>query len=171
MQLKTTNFRKYKLLLIFTLISCGCTYWHKVNLKFLFPENYEGIVIIAWDEENGAEKVMEDDYEVYTIPKSGILKTKVPSRSLDPMDEKFYSYNDKTKRRTELEVIYLSSIGDTVRITKKNQYYQVGLMSSGHNQKGNLIFFLTRDIKSKFMDRAYREKYIAEHEEELYSTK
>ncbi|WP_142526249.1 DUF6843 domain-containing protein [Pedobacter westerhofensis] len=140
-------------------------------MKFLFPENYEGIVIIAWDEENGAEKVMEDDYEVYTIPKSGILKTKVPSRSLDPMDEKFYSYNDKTKRRTELEVIYLSSIGDTVRITKKNQYYQVGLMSSGHNQKGNLIFFLTRDIKSKFMDRAYREKYIAEHEEELYSTK
>lgn len=125
------------------------------------------MVIVAWDEENGAEKVIENDYEVYKIPSTGILKTQVTSRSLDVSDEKYYSYN-KLGLRMQLEMIDPSFYKDTVKITKKNQYYLVGGVSSGYKGKNNMIFFITKDIKSKFMDNVYREKYMADSLERFY---
>jgi hypothetical protein len=167
--MKTMNARiRFALpLSLLILIALACTYWHKVNLKFLLPENYEGMVIVAWDEENGAEKVSEDDYEVYKIPSTGILKTQVTSRSLDVLDEKYYSYN-KLGLRTRLEMIDPSYYKDTIKITKKNQYYVVGGVSSGYKGKNNMIFFITKDRKSKFMNNEYRKKYMDDSLERFY---
>lgn len=134
----------------------------------MIPKDYEGMIMIAWDQKDGIPKSIEGDYEAYTIPPTGFLKSQVWSRSLAPIDEKFYSYDLKTGKRTELEMIDPSIHVDTIPITKNNQYYIVGLFTSGHGETGNMIFFITKDKKSKFMDSSYRQKYFLQHEDALY---
>lgn len=158
--------KKISNLIALIILISSCTYWHSVNLKYMIPKGYEGMIMIGWDQKDGIPKSMEGDYEAYTIPPNGFLKSQVASRSLAPIDEKFYSYDLKTGKRTELEMIYPDISADT--ITKDNQYYIVGSFSSGHGETGNMVFFITRDKKSKFMDSAYREKYFFQHEDALY---
>lgn len=146
----------------------SCTYWHKVYLKYIIPEGYEGMIVIAWDQKNGSPKTMEGDYEVYTIPANGFLRSQISARSMDVINEKFYSYNKKTGKKTELEMIDPSIRIDTIPITKNNQYYIVGLLTGGYDGSSNMVFFITKDKKSKFMDRAYREKYMLQQEAILY---
>lgn len=148
------------------LLISSCTYWHSVNLKYIIPEGYEGMIMIAWNQKNGTPKIMEGDYEVYTIPASGFLRSQVKDRSLSPIDEKFYSYNKQTGERKELEIIDPSTSLDTIK--KENQIYRVGLFTASHGESGHTIFFLTRDKKSKFMDAIFREKYVSQHEDALY---
>lgn len=149
-------------LILFVMV-CSCTRWHQVYLKYIIPEDYEGMILIAWDQDHGEKKTMEGNYEVYKIPANGFLRSQVKARSLSPIDEKFYSYN-KEGVLNRLEMIDPGAYVDTVNITKKNQFYRVGLTSGGHNGKSNLIFFITKDKNSKFMNAAYREKYIQDHD-------
>lgn len=146
----------------------SCTYWHDVNLKYLIPDGYEGMIVIAWDQKNGTPKTMEDDYEVYTVPDNGFVRTQVKARSMNVIDEKFYSYNKRTGKKVELEMIDPSIHVDTIPIVKNNQYYIVGLVTGGYDGSSNMVFFITRDKKSKFMDRTYREKYMLQQEDVLY---
>jgi len=81
------------------------------------------MVVIAWGQQSGAEMAKEDDFEVYKIPESGFLSTQVQPRNIAPVEEKFFSYNLKTGKRTELDVINADLVKDT--ITKNNQIYQL----------------------------------------------
>ncbi|WP_142531072.1 DUF6843 domain-containing protein [Pedobacter westerhofensis] len=155
-------------ILLLVVLITSCTYWHNVNIKYIIPEGYEGMIVLAWDQKNGAPKIMEGDYEVYTFPANGFLKSEVGGRSMNA-HEKFYSYNKATGKRMELKIIDPTISTDT--ISAKNEYYMVGSFSGGYEQTYNLVFFITNNKKSKFMDPAYREKYGAEHLDRLYEEK
>jgi len=68
------NTSLYILLLIVLITSC--TYWHNVNIKYIIPEGYEGMIVLAWDQKNGAPKIMEGDYDSILFLLTDPLKAK-----------------------------------------------------------------------------------------------
>ncbi|MGO4877698.1 hypothetical protein [Pedobacter sp. AJM] len=134
----------------------SCAQWDRPQIKYLVPEGYDGMIVIAWGQKNGSPVVTEDDFEVYKIPENGFFRTQKKSRNIAPVEEKFYSYNIKTGKRTELEVINADLVTDT--ITKPNQIYQLRGFSAG-NEKGNyMVLYLTKN-------RNYKSEHFKNQEE------
>ncbi|MDQ0970083.1 hypothetical protein QFZ20_005486 [Flavobacterium sp. W4I14] len=145
-----TNIKIYFSLLLICSLAFSCSYWHKPHIKYLIPEGYEGMVVIAWGQKKGAPNVKEGEFEVYKIPVNGFLRTQMDSRNIAPVEEKFYSYNLKTGKRTELEVINADLVKDT--ITKDNQIYQLRGFSGGHAQGSYMVLYLTKNRDYKVIN-------------------
>lgn len=144
-------------MLIVAGVCSSCSYWHRPSIIYLVPEEYEGMIVIAWDQNAGMPNLMEGGYEVYIIPQTGFIRTQAHSRNLAPLEEKFYSYNMKTGKRTELEIINRSLITDT--ITKINQFYQLKGFSGGNEEGKYMVMYLTKDPDCKFLDFSNHAKY------------
>ena len=154
-----THLNRKKLAFLYLIILClifSCSYWHKPHIKYLIPEDYEGMVVIAWGQKSGSKMVKEGDFEVYKIPENGFLRTQVESRNIAPIEEKFYSYNKKTGERTELEAINADLVSDT--ISKKHQIYQLRGFSGGHHQGSYMVLYLTKN-------RNYKQEHFKNQEE------
>ncbi|CAM4409630.1 hypothetical protein SAMN06265348_11737 [Pedobacter westerhofensis] len=156
----------YFMIMVGLIIFSSCTYWDTSSFRYLIPEGYEGMIVISWDQENGVAIHKDGDYEVYRIPPNGLLRTNVRARSLNIIEEQFYSYSQATGKQVRLKIIDPSISKDTIE--SKNEFYKVGLLSGGHEGLNNMIFFITRDKNSKFMDETYCRHYYSKHEDELY---
>ena len=63
-------------ILLLVVLITSCTYWHNVNIKYIIPEGYEGMIVLAWDQKNGAPKIMEGDYDSILFLLTDPLKAK-----------------------------------------------------------------------------------------------
>lgn len=135
----------------------------------MIPEDYEGMIMISWDQKNGTPVQKEGDYEVYKIPADGFLRTRMKARNISPEDEKYFSYSAAKGIRMELEIIDPGTYVDTASITKKNQLYKLGWLSVSDKYGQYAVFFVTRNKRSKFMDNAYREDYFKTHIDSLFN--
>jgi hypothetical protein len=157
------------LLVTILMYSFACSSWHEVKMRFLIPEGYEGLIMIAWDQKDGVAEQKEGEFELYQFPSNGLLRSQQKSRNLNILDLQCYTYNLKNGRRTKLHVIDPTEVTDTVR--KSNQYYIVGLRSTTDKGIHHTIFYLTRSLDSKFMQAAYRDKYTIQRLDLLYGNK
>lgn len=104
MKMKTNRLKSffrlsgYKLLLL-ALITCGSSTEKSI---YLIPENFEGNILIVFDQKDGSSMEYEQGLRVYKIPDSGVLRTKFkPNYGMHEID-KFY-YVNPDGRRTELK--------------------------------------------------------------------
>jgi len=69
--------------------------------RYLFPEDFRGVVYVVFDQENGKEKEYEGIHRVYRIPESGILFTKFSQNEEVYSFQEFY-FVDSNGTRKEL---------------------------------------------------------------------
>jgi len=74
---------------------------------FILPYNYEGVVIILFNEKNGAKVVYKDDYRLYQIPNNGVLKTQFTPNDgilLNPNKNSVFYQQDSLGHLEQLKV-------------------------------------------------------------------
>ncbi|MGV8993658.1 MAG: DUF6843 domain-containing protein [Flavobacterium sp.] len=69
--------------------------------RYLFPENFRGVVYVVFDQENGKEKEYEGIHRVYRIPESGILFTQF-SKNEEVYSFQEFFFVDSSGERKEL---------------------------------------------------------------------
>lgn len=68
------NIRIYIILLI---LLSSCKYDLAENSLFILPEDYQGMILVVYDVENGKEvEYNENGTRIYRVPNTGILETK-----------------------------------------------------------------------------------------------
>src|ERR1044071_1922085 len=60
---------------------------------FLIPDNYEGVVTVLFNREDGQKEKYVDNRRLYDIPQNGILLTKFPKTIHGVLDQQYY-YKD-----------------------------------------------------------------------------
>lgn len=80
----------------------GCRIKSEPEL-FLIPDNYEGVVIVLFNQSNGEEEKYIDNRRLYDIPKNGILATKFPKTTHGKLDQKFYYKDNNGNKKTEIQ--------------------------------------------------------------------
>jgi hypothetical protein len=80
--------------------------WEWVYLKttikeevYILPQNFKGIVLIAYDQKDGLEDIIEDGKLIYKIPRSGVLKLK--RKEATTLSQSWYYFEDEQGNRTE----------------------------------------------------------------------
>lgn len=96
-------------IVILSLIITSCFFFSNKEEGeiFLIPEGYTGTVVVFFNMPNGKEGKTENDYRVYEIDSNGVLFTTLaePLKLVSLKNIKYYYYNKKTKKRTELKYI------------------------------------------------------------------
>jgi hypothetical protein len=83
-------------------IFAGCRVSSEPEL-FLIPENYEGVVVILFNQPNGQMRFI-DNRRLYDIPPNGILATKFPKTTHGKLDQKYYYKNVNGDKKSEIQV-------------------------------------------------------------------
>ena len=68
--------------------------------KYYFPEKYGGWVCVSYEAEGMPPLEIQDEFLIYKIPESGILKTSSEPR-LSPTYNEYYYYTEKGVREAE----------------------------------------------------------------------
>lgn len=71
----------------------------------LLPKNFQGYVIIVFDDQNGQDEKYEDGFRVYEIPSNGVLKTKFKSQHGWIANDKLKYYYDSNGLRENVSYI------------------------------------------------------------------
>ena len=77
--------------------------YFKTNAKqevYILPQGYKGIVLIAYEQEDGLQDVREDDKLIYRISPNGVLKLK--RKEPTTLSQTWYYFEDGEGKRTEL---------------------------------------------------------------------
>ncbi len=81
--------------------------WELVYLKtttkqevYILPQNFKGIVLIAYDQKDGIDDIIEDGKLIYKIPPNGVLKLK--RKEATTLSQTWYYFEDTQGKRTEL---------------------------------------------------------------------
>lgn len=99
----TKSFFWLGVLLLFSVSSCSIRANSK-TVTYLIPENFEGGVVIVYDQRDGVSPDVTDNEIVFTIPADGILKTTVDAKSVGGKPRFFFV--GKNGERAELELLY-----------------------------------------------------------------
>ncbi len=98
----------------------GCN--RKEAEKHIMPDGYVGRVLIVFDDEQGVERTFKNDFRLYQIPASGLLRTQFEQSpgtiSADNELKFYYQRNDSL-----LEIPKLISTADFDRPVDSNQIY------------------------------------------------
>ncbi len=77
--------------------------YFKTTIKeevYILPQNFKGIVLIAYNQNNGLEDIIEDGKLIYKIPQSGVLKLK--RKEATTLSKSWYYFEDEQGKRTTL---------------------------------------------------------------------
>jgi hypothetical protein len=66
---------------------------------FILPQGFKGIVLIAYDQENGLDDVVSGGKLIYKIPQNGVIRLKRKTASL--LTQSWYYFEDKNGKKTE----------------------------------------------------------------------
>lgn len=69
---------------------------------FLIPRNYVGVVVVVFDQRNGAARKYSEGRRVYEVPENGILLTKFPRTIHGLIDQKYYYVDERGSRLREI---------------------------------------------------------------------
>lgn len=136
--LKAPNFetmKKYQIIHIclFLLLISSCSIKRAVDVVWLIPEDYLGVVGVYYDYENGQLPEYEGDIRVYRIPESGILKTQFNS-NIWILSDKVY-YVKKNGSRVEIPFFPLEQKDiERIQIDTTKPYYIGNTHPSGNGQ-------------------------------------
>lgn len=141
------------------------------------PEGFTGIVIIIYDQEDGAEKEYYDPdtqdgikMRVYNIPESGVLKTKfAPNYGEIPTTavRVFYNFFDKSKRK-EVKISNHDFVDEGHDIVKAQafhygEYCFPNSVSYTSFEVGSRLDFVGEDGKELLKWRGYVGSMIEEY--------
>lgn len=112
--------RQAKSLLLFAILLFFISCSHKgEDSIYLIPENYEGNLLIVFNQQEGEETLYENKERIYHFGTSGILKTKFQSNY--GIQNNFYFYLDSLGTRTRLRYLLPSELKDTDEVVILNK--------------------------------------------------
>jgi hypothetical protein len=98
-------FFKLSTFVLFPLAFITCASRSAEQTTFLIPKNFQGNVLIIFNQKDGGPAEYEGESRIYRIPESGVLRTQFePSYGISKMDE-FYLV-DSLGDRKKLEYLY-----------------------------------------------------------------
>jgi hypothetical protein len=115
------KFNLFYLLFYLFAMSCGR---QGENCIYLIPKDYEGNLIIIFDQKEGKDPVYDNQTRVYTFDQSGVLKTKFKVNY--GIQQNQYYYVDSVGTRTNIKYNLPS------QATKSNDYV-VLILGTGNN--------------------------------------
>jgi hypothetical protein len=78
-------------------------YFHIMSISenevYIFPKDFKGVVLIAYNQKDGLDDINEDGKLIYRIPMNGILKLKRPLEA--SISKSWYYFEDAEGNRTE----------------------------------------------------------------------
>ncbi len=73
------NLNKKKILLIFLvgvlICTSSCMIKNAESERYILPDDFQGVVLVLFDQEDGQEKEYDGEFRIYRVPESGVLKT------------------------------------------------------------------------------------------------
>ena len=85
--------------------------WELIYLKsttkeevFVLPQNFKGIVVIAYDQKDGLDDTIEDGKFIYRIPQNGVMKLK--RKEVTTLSKSWYYFEDEQGKRTILDFCF-----------------------------------------------------------------
>lgn len=85
--------------------------WELIYLKsttkeevFILPQNFKGIVVIAYDQKDGLDDTIEDGKFIYRIPQNGVMKLK--RKEVTTLSKSWYYFEDEQGKRTILDFCF-----------------------------------------------------------------
>ncbi|MBC2844629.1 DUF6843 domain-containing protein [Winogradskyella flava] len=91
-----TNFS----IVFFLMTLFGCEQ-NSAQEDFIISENFNGVVIVVFNQDNGKEESFKGNRRKYEIPSDGVLFTQF-KKTKGELDHKFYIKNDKNRIVGEL---------------------------------------------------------------------
>ena len=85
-----------------TLFLCSCRTKSEPEI-FLIPNNYEGVVIVLFNQLNGEQEKYLDNRRLFDIPQNGILATRFKKTKHGELDQLFYYKDNNSNKKTELK--------------------------------------------------------------------
>lgn len=117
--------------------------WQWIHLKtttkeevFILPQNFKGIVIIAYDQKDGLEDVLEDGKFIYRIPPNGVIKLK--RKEVTTLSKSWYYFEDGQGKRTILD--YCIPPCEEMK-SNPNRFFAYGKSNGGVENEGGQIEF------------------------------
>lgn len=86
---------------------------------YLIPKNFEGNILIFFNDENGVHTVYDDGNRVYNFDTSGILKTKFKQNY--KLQKNIFFYIDSNGNKTPLRYLLPSQLKGTDEVIAFNQ--------------------------------------------------
>lgn len=114
------NFIKVVVILVITMVYVNCGDDAEESIIIL-PSNFEGPVLILYDQTDGIIPYIENQKYVYKIPSSGLLKTKLKAKFKVKGHEYYYQNNNGLIEKT-ITNISLNAKNENVNIDKNETY-------------------------------------------------
>lgn len=100
--------------LFFILAFSNCSSNQKqLPVTYLIPKDFEGAIVIFYNERSGIDPTLAEEGYVLTIPDDGVLKTKVDGKKLSGIPNFFLI--DKDGSRKKLEYLYRTTMEGQIR--------------------------------------------------------
>ena len=84
-----------------TIYLCSCRTKSEPEL-FLIPSNYEGVVIVLFNQLNGEQEKYLDNRRLFDIPQNGVLATRFTKTKHGELNQRFYYKDNNGNKNTEL---------------------------------------------------------------------
>jgi hypothetical protein len=102
--------------LLIAIFFCSCK--NVDDCIYLIPSNYEGNLIVVFNQPNGYDKNYEDKKRLYRFNKTGVLMTKFdPNYGQHQIN---FFYEDSLGKRTPLKYILPSQLKNTAEVVAVN---------------------------------------------------
>lgn len=129
----------------FLLIALVVVMWEWTYLKtttkeevYIIPQNFKGIVVIAYDQKDGIEDIIEDGKLIYRIPHSGVLKLK--RQEATTLSKSWYYFENEQGKRT---VLYYCSPPCEDMKNNPDKFFAYGKSNGGYENEGEQIDMTT----------------------------
>lgn len=89
---------------------------------FLVPDNYQGVVIVLFNQPNGEHEKYIDGRRLFDIPQNGILATRFSRTTHGKLNQVYY-YKDKNgNRKTEIQPYFFGQVDEAKNYVMNGVY-------------------------------------------------
>lgn len=100
---------------------------------FLIPNNYHGVVIVLFDQDNGQDESYIEGKRLYDIPGNGILLTKFSKTIHGKLSQGYYYKDSDGRKIVEIEDYFLGDIDGNKNYVMNGVYGQFTIMKDSIN--------------------------------------
>ena len=96
--------RRYlKSIILFLIVVSGSCRLKIEPELYLIPDNYEGVVIVLFNQPNGQQERYDGGRRLFDIPPNGVLATRFPKTTHGKLNQVYYYKDNNGNRKTELQ--------------------------------------------------------------------
>jgi hypothetical protein len=103
---------------------------------FILPQNFKGIVVIAYNQKSGLNDIIQDGKIIYKIPQNGVIKLK--RKEVTTLSKSWYYFEDEQGNRTILD--YCFPPCEDIK-NNPNKFFAYGKSNGGTENEGEQIEF------------------------------